>query len=130
MKSLSETEVLTIYHLSGIGKNPHHTTSAVVNKKATTAKKLEEKYGFSKIQREKILCKTEKRMLGQKISVIEKVTCKMMAMDKGGKSKNHVDTVFDSQKYFFTSNGTKIYIEDVHSNKSVLKSSTFYCTHE
>eukprot|EP00957_Ditylum_brightwellii_P181443 13821179-Ditylum_brightwellii.AAC.1 len=84
MKSLSATEVLTIYHLYRIGKNPHHTTSAVINKKTTTAKKLEEKYGFSKIQCEKILRVAEKWMPGQKISITENVTCKMMAMDKGG----------------------------------------------
>eukprot|EP00957_Ditylum_brightwellii_P110323 8414405-Ditylum_brightwellii.AAC.1 len=53
MKSLSATENLTIYRLSRISKNPHHTTSAVISEKTATAKKLKEKYGFSKIQREK-----------------------------------------------------------------------------
>eukprot|EP00957_Ditylum_brightwellii_P097274 7408293-Ditylum_brightwellii.AAC.1 len=53
-----------------------------------------------------------------------------MAMDEEGTSKIQVDTVFESQKYLFTCDGIKIYIEDEHSNQSVLKSSTFNHTHE
>jgi len=119
MGDLSATEVLTIYHLSGWGTNPLHAVNAVINEKNNNTKFLEETYGFSRTQRDKLLKIAKICMPDVPTSVIENASCKMGLQQKHTTISRY-DTVFENQKYIYTIESGKIIRYDKDGNKEIV----------
>ena len=121
--NVSATELLTIFHLSGCGKNLHHTVNAVIKEKTATAKFLEKEYGFNRNQRGKLLPIAKLRLPLYKTNVVENATCKM-GIEQSSEGKLQCDdTVFANQIYIYMSDGKVLNTLDKFGNiKKVVQS--------